>query len=98
MIKGIKVETDCSNLNDLPTINFSMDGQVYPLEGKDYVLEVSQFGQKECILGIQSLDLPAGFNYLIMGDVFIRKYPCKFDYNDNTVTFLKSKAVEKTLA
>jgi len=37
------------------------------------------------------MDLPEGFNYVIMGDVFIRKYPSYFNFNDNTVSFMVSK-------
>jgi hypothetical protein len=31
---------------------------------------------------------PTGFNYLIMGDVFMRRYPTYFNQNDNTVSFM----------
>lgn len=34
---------------------------------------------------------PEGFNYMIMGDVFMRKYPSYFNANDNTVSFQRAK-------
>jgi hypothetical protein len=40
------------------------------------------------------MDFPAGFNYFIVGDVFMRKYPSYFNLNDNTVSFL----VQNTIA
>jgi len=57
------------------------------LAGKDYALKVAAAGQSECLLGIQSMAFPEGFNYFILGDVFMRKYPSYFNLNDNTVSF-----------
>jgi Eukaryotic aspartyl protease len=48
----------------------------------------------ECLLGIESMAFPEGFNYFIVGDVFMRKYPSYFNLNDNTVSFL----VQNTIA
>lgn len=39
-------------------------------------------------MGIQSMDFPEGFNYFIVGDVFMRKYPTLFDLDQNQVQFL----------
>jgi cathepsin D len=79
LISGITVDSGCKNLDQLPEIGFTLDGQYYPLAPEDYVLKVTQLGQTECLLGIQSMDFPAGFNYVIMGDVFMRKYPSYFN-------------------
>jgi len=87
LIEGIAVNQDCSGLDDLPDISFTIDSTTYSLAPSDYVLKVSAVGQTECLLGIQSMDFPAGFNYFIMGDVFMRKYPSYFNLNDNTVSF-----------
>ena len=40
------------------------------------------------------MDTPEGFNYIIMGDVFMRPYPTHFDYDKNEVTFFTEKATE----
>jgi cathepsin D len=93
LIDGIKVETDCSNLDSLPEMSFTIDSQTYALSPKDYVLQVTQFGKTECLLGVQSMEFPAGFNYFIMGDVFMRRYPSYFNLNDNTVSFLVEKSI-----
>lgn len=87
LINGISVKSDCSNKRDLPGISFTFDGIEYPLTSDDYVLQVTQLGKTECLLGIQSMDFPAGFNYFIVGDVFMRKYPSTFNLGDNTVSF-----------
>lgn len=90
LIDGIKVNADCSGLDSLPDLTFTIDSTDYALTAKDYVLQVTQLGKTECLLGIQALDFPSGFNYFIMGDVFMRKYPTYFDLNDNTVSFQRA--------
>jgi hypothetical protein len=91
LISGITVKKDCSNLKDLPVLTFTIDNQEYPLTGEDYVLQITQGKQTECMLGIQSMAFPEGFNYMIMGDVFMRRYPSYFDANDKTVSFQRAK-------
>jgi len=60
-------------------------------------LKVTELGQSECLLGIQSMEFPEGFDYFILGDVFMRKYPSYFNLNDNSVSFLTSKKSERAL-
>jgi len=92
LIEGLSVKQDCSNLADLPDMTFTIDKTDYVLAATDYVLQISQGGQTQCLLGVQSLAAPEGFNYLILGDVFMRKYPSYFNLNDNTVSFQVAKA------
>jgi hypothetical protein len=87
LIEGIEVEQDCSNLNDLPDITFTFDTTDYVLTSQDYVVQVTQGKKTQCIMGIAGADLPEGFNYVIVGDVFMRPYATYFNKNDNTVTF-----------
>ena len=89
LIQGIAVSGDCSNLDTLPDITFTIDTTDYVLKGHDYVLQI----QGQCLLGIQSMAFPAGFNYFILGDVFMRKYPSYFNLNDNTVAFQVAKSL-----
>lgn len=91
LIEGISVKSDCSNLSTLPTMSFTIDNSTYTLEGTDYVLQITQGGQTQCMLGVEAMAFPEGFNYLIMGDVFMRKYPSYFNLNDNTVSFQVAK-------
>jgi len=87
LIKGIKVSKTCLGIERLPDLSFTMDGTTYTLTADDYVLKVTQDNVTECILGVQSMAFPEGFNYFILGDVFMRKYPSYFNLNDNTVSF-----------
>ena len=89
LIEGISVSGDCSNLSSLPDLSFTIDTTPYVLTAKDYVLQV----QGQCLMGVQSMAFPEGFNYFILGDVFMRKYPSYFNLNDNTVSFQVAKTI-----
>lgn len=88
LIEGIKVSKTCVGLRTLPDMHFVIDGTDYVLTPDDYVLKITQSGVTECLLGVESMEFPEGFNYFIMGDVFMRKYPSYFNLNDNTVSFM----------
>lgn len=91
LIAGIKVSKTCVGVDSLPDMTFTIDGTAYTLTSNDYVLKITQSGVTECLLGVQSMEFPEGFNYFIMGDVFMRKYPSYFNLNDNTVSFQVAK-------
>merc|ERR1719400_2027246 len=59
------------------------DGIDYTLTYEDYVLQ--EQGGKQCIMGIMGADLPDDFKYVIVGDVFMRAFPTKFDRDNKTV-------------
>jgi saccharopepsin len=84
LTKGISVPKNCSGVDSLPDITFSIDDTDYTLKSTEYVLNL----QGQCLLGIQGQNFPEGFNYFILGDVFMRKYASYFNLNDNTVSFL----------
>lgn len=90
LIKGITVPKDCKGIDALPQLTFTIDAHDYVLDPKDYVLNAGG----ACLLGIQSMDFPAGFNYFILGDVFMRRYPSFFSLDDNSVTFLAEASAE----
>jgi len=78
---------DCSNIKDFPDVSFTIDGTPYTLTGQDYIVQVTQSGITECMMGIMGSDFPIGFNYFILGDVFMRQYTSYFDKNNNRVGF-----------
>jgi len=84
-----EVASDCSNVSTLPTITFEIDNHLYELSSTDYILQVEQFGNVQCLMGIMSMATPPGFDYVIVGDVFFRRFPPFFNLEDNTVTFFE---------
>merc|ERR1712167_228755 len=92
LIKGIKVKRTCAGYDQNPDITVTIDDTDYVLTPEDYVVKVTQAGVSECLLGLQSMAFPAGFDYVIFGDVLMRKYPSFFSLEDNTVTFMKKSA------
>ena len=83
LIEGITVDKYCAGVEDLPNVSFTFDSTTYTLTSADYVIRV----QDQCIMGIAAMEFPEGFNYFILGDVFMRPYPTWFNQNDNTVSF-----------
>merc|ERR1711998_140746 len=78
---------DCSKISTLPQLDITIGGKSYPLEGKDYVLQVSG----ECLLGMTGMDLSREGLSLILGDVFLRKYYAVFDLGNTRVGLATTK-------
>lgn len=86
-----EVKTDCSNVDSLPTLNFVFNGIEYELAPADYIVKVTMFGVTQCVSGVMPAEFPEGFDYLIIGDVFMRRYYSHFDYDNQRVGFAPAR-------
>ena len=59
-IPAVKGEAiiDCKKIPTLPVITFTLNGVDFPLTGSQYVLQVTQAGQTQCISGFLGMDIP----------------------------------------
>lgn len=85
------IDQTCKNNTGLPDVQFTFDDQVYTLTSDDYIVKVESFLGTACLLGIMGSEFPEGFNYLIVGDVFMRKFYTHFDKDNNRVGFALAK-------
>ena len=90
LIANITVAEDCSGVDELPNLTWTIDGLEYVMGPRDYVLSVTDGTDTQCVLGVLAGDFPASFNYFILGDSFMRKYYSYFDKKNNRVGFIES--------
>lgn len=91
-VMGKEYTIDCSKKASLPNLEVTLGGKVFTLSPDDYVLEVS--GQ--CLFAFIGMDVPPPRGPLwIMGDVFMRKYYCVFDYGNKKMRIAPVKKADK---
>mmetsp|Transcript_26023 Transcript_26023/g.29782 ORF Transcript_26023/g.29782 Transcript_26023/m.29782 type:complete len:383 (-) Transcript_26023:430-1578(-) len=89
MTSQINVEEDCSNLSELPAIEFQFGDEKYSLPASDYVLQLpTQVGGTACQTGWSALELGGiAADTIILGDSFMKNFYVDFDYENNQVGF-----------
>ncbi|KAL1139945.1 hypothetical protein AAG570_006922 [Ranatra chinensis] len=77
---------DCSKLDELPQIDFTINGDVYALEGKDYMVKVGIIGFQFCSFGFRGMDMDPDEPW-ILGDIFLGKFYTVFNAGDSSIAF-----------
>lgn len=84
---------DCSILDSLPDIVFTIMGTDFAVPGKSAVLQISG----SCLLAVAGMDFPKPGPQWILGDVFMREYYTVFNYKEETVAFAKAVKSNSTI-
>uniref|UniRef100_A0A8C4VSL1 Progastricsin n=1 Tax=Gopherus evgoodei TaxID=1825980 RepID=A0A8C4VSL1_9SAUR len=76
---------DCSSVQSLPTISFTINGVSFPLPPSAYILNNNGYYS----IGVEPMYLPSenGQPLLILGDVFLRQYYSVCDMGNNRIGF-----------
>lgn len=79
LVMGKEYTIDCKKAASLPNLTVTLGGHDFVLEGKDYIINMGG----ACLFAFMPIDVPAPRGPLwIMGDVFMKKYYCIFDYGN----------------
>jgi hypothetical protein len=78
---------DCSKVDDIPEIVFTIGGSDYAIPGPKTVIQA----QGTCLFAFMGMDFPPPGPQWILGDVFMREYYTVFNYLDQTIGFAKAK-------
>mmetsp|Transcript_50225 Transcript_50225/g.99226 ORF Transcript_50225/g.99226 Transcript_50225/m.99226 type:complete len:395 (-) Transcript_50225:261-1445(-) len=82
---------NCSLKSSLPELSLTLGGHEFTLTADDYVLELS--GQ--CLFAFTGIDVPEPRGPLwIMGDIFMRKYYCVFDYGGKQMRIARAAGAQ----
>merc|ERR1711972_575730 len=88
-LMGKEYTVDCSQKSSLPDLKVTLGGKEFTLTSTDYVLQVSS----QCLFAFIGIDVPPPRGPLwIMGDVFMRKYYCVFDYGNKRMRIAPAAA------
>jgi len=95
LVAGKEWTIDCNKTASLPSLTVTLGGKDFVLEGSDYVLNAGG----TCLFAMIGIDVPPPRGPLwIMGDVFMKKYYCVFDYGNKQMRIAPvAKSMDSTM-
>lgn len=76
----------CGKTATLPKVNLDIQGTIFTLAPRDYIMKFTESGQNYCMLVFTAM---AGNPLWILGDVFIGKFYTAFDRGNNSIGFAR---------
>ncbi|XP_073472022.1 gastricsin-like [Aquarana catesbeiana] len=79
---------NCNNLQNLPTISFTISGVQFPIPPSGYIIQNNGY----CVVSVEETYLPSqnGQPLWILGDVFLRQYYSVYDMSNNRIGFAQA--------
>lgn len=85
------MKSDCSNLDELPTLYFELDGAEVVLPPRAYIFKVTEHGSPACRGAFMKVDKESQFGEVfILGMPFLRYYFTVFDRANKQVHIARS--------
>jgi hypothetical protein len=91
------LHSDCSNINNLPTLQLRFKTAVLALEPDVYVIRTLTRSDRviRCSLALRPHSVPANNNMWILGNVFQRRFFTAFDQTRQRIGFAQAKRIVK---
>lgn len=82
-----EVKSDCSNIESLPVLSFTLNNHNFDLEPEFYVIRTKDWaGPEKCEIGINEV-AATPFHFWVLGQPFLRKYYTAWDAEQNQIGF-----------
>jgi len=92
LFESIVVNQDCTGINLLPNVSFSIEGHKFELIPQEYIISINVYGQQACILGIRGMEFgKMPYELIILGDNFMRAYYTHFDFEKKHIGLARAK-------